>query len=156
MVDDTATGQDARITIEDPNTDATVREIAVTNVSWDRETNMTDVQYNTSRSPRQVVTGLRYSGSFEYDGRDYTIQNQFLLKEETEGLEKNRPVEEVVLKVEETPDIPEGTASEKYVYKFTDVKVTGQSRDMPSDDVSSTSWDFVAENLDVDSQSISE
>jgi hypothetical protein len=151
MVDDTATGQDAQLKIEGTS-DGSVREIAVTNVSWDREANMTDVQYNTSRSPRQVTTGLRYSGSFEYDGRDYTIQNEFLLNEETEaGIEKNRPREGITLVVTEEPDVNPG---QKYVYKFTDVKVTGQSRDMPSDDVSSTSWDFVAENLSLSSVAI--
>jgi len=150
MVDDTATGQDAQLKIEGTG-DGSSREIAVTNVSWDREANMTDVQYNTSRSPRQVTTGLRYSGSFEYDGRDYTIQNKFLLNEESNGLEKNRPTEGITLVVTEEPDID---PSQKYVYKFTDVKVTGQSRDLPSDDVASTSWDFIAENLTLETVSI--
>ncbi len=144
-VDPTATGQDAQLKVAG-------KEVAVTNVSWTRDVSTNDIQLSDSLNPTHVTTGLRYNGSFEYDGRDFELTNALLQQNEGGGSnerQKNEPIE-TKLTVEETP----GVNSEKsgtYVYDFTNVKISSQSRDLPSDGSASTTWDFVADDLSVSS-----
>jgi|APHM01.1.fsa_nt_gi hypothetical protein len=151
-IDKTATGQDAVVKL---NTDASNSpEIVVSNVSWTRDVNTNDVQLNDSMNPTHVTTGLRYSGSFEYDGRDFDLNSELLLSDATEQLEANHPVQGNTLTVTERPQPKSDDSSEKYIYTFKNVKITSQSRDMPSDGSSSTSWDWIAEDLSVTSSSV--
>jgi hypothetical protein len=151
-IDKTATGQDAVVKLNTESSDPP--EIVVSNVSWTRDVNTNDVQLNDSMNPTHVTTGLRYSGSFEYDGRDYDLNSELLLSEGTDQLEANHPVQGNTLTVTERPQPKSDDSNEKYVYTFTNVKITSQSRDMPSDGSSSTSWDWVAESLDVSSTTV--
>lgn len=139
-IDERTTGQDAIIKFGN-------REITVSNVSWSRDVNTTDVQHNDSLEPKILTTGLRYSGSFEYDGRDYDLMNELVTKEETAVYDKNEPVRGT-LSVTEVQTNEDGS-TERYIYTFRNVIVTGQSRDAPADDTTSTSWDFEAESINV-------
>lgn len=139
--DERFTGDDAIIKIPSGN------EIAVSNVSWDRDVNTTEVQHNDSLKPTVAVTGLRYSGSFEYNGKNESLRNKL-------WRDDGRPVRVTMTIREEPGETNEGigTTAESpatRTYTFENVIVTGESRDVPSDDVASTSWDFVAENLEV-------
>jgi len=129
--DERHTGNDAIISIPDGN------DIPVSNVSWDQDVNTTEVQQG-SLKPSIAITGLRYSGSFEYDGKNENLRGK-LWRDDGEP-------ERVTMTVKEEPS---RTGTGGRTFTFTNVMVTGMSRDLPSDDVSSTSWDFVAEDLNV-------
>jgi len=142
--DERFTGEDAIIKVPQGN------EIAVSNVSWDREVNSTEVQHNDSLNPTHAITGLRYSGSFEYDGKNEDLRSQLWRSD-------GRPVRFTMTVKEEPGQTTDGygtTASDPASRKFTfeNVIVTSMSRDIPGDDVASTSWDFVAENVEVSEQ----
>lgn len=153
--DERHTGADAIIKVDG-------EEVPVTNVTWDRDVGTTNVQHsNTSATttnplkPTKVITSLDYSGSFEYDGRNENIRS-LLWRDDGEP-------KRFVLTVRETPGrentadsgLAEGStfAGIKRTFTFTNAMVTGSSRDIPSDDVSSTSFDFEAEDLNVSESS---
>lgn len=126
-------------------------EITVSNVSWSKDTNETEVQHNDGLWAERVTTGLRVSGSFEYSGADDEIRRNLYWGTSANPIdEANRPVQEgeprhVTMSIKE--DNPEADGVSSRTTTFTKVKVTGMSRDLPSDDVSSTSWDFVAKEV---------
>lgn len=136
------TGQDAIIKAPEGN------EIAVSSVSFDIDVNTTDVQTDRSMRADIVTTGLRYSGSFEYDGSQDTIRgNLFYSADDTavsEGDKQAGEPKRVNMTVKEEND-----ASDSGFRKWSleNIVVTGMSRDIPADDVASTSWDFEAEDV---------
>lgn len=144
------TGQDAIIKV--PNADSD--EIAVTNVSFDIEVNTSDVQTNQGLKPDIVTTGLRYSGSFEYDGEQDKIRGKlfYTASEAGDGIEAGEP-KRVTMTVKEQPSDGESGSSGNLPRTWTleNVVITGMSRDIPGDDVASTSWDFEAEDAYVSS-----
>jgi hypothetical protein len=141
-VDPTATGQDAQLKVAG-------KEVAVTNVSWTRDVSTNDIQLSDSLNPTHVTTGLRYNGSFEYDGRDYELTNALLRRTSSGEAQKNEPIE-TTLTVTEKPGVNSSKSGE-FTYTFTNVKVSSQSRDLPADGSASTTWDFVADDLSVSS-----
>lgn len=130
--DERHTGNDAIISIPNGN------DIPVSNVSWDQDVNTTEVQHSDSLKPAIAITGLRYSGSFEYDGKNEDLRQQL-------WQDDGQP-ERVTMTVRE--EAGEGSTGSR-TFTFSNVIVTGMSRDVPADDVTSTSWDFVAEDLNV-------
>lgn len=140
LPDERFTGEDAIIKI--PNGNA----IAVSNVSWDRDVNTTEVQHNDSLNPTVAVTGLRYSGSFDYDGKNENLR-QKLWRDDGRPKRVTMTVKEESGEVDNTAGTTSSAGSRTFT--FENVIVTGMSRDVPSDDVASTSWDFVAENVSV-------
>lgn len=137
------TGQEAVIKI--PNSAG--NEIAITNVSFDIETNTTDVQTDQSLRPVIATTGLRYSGSFEYDGtQDKIRDNLFYSSGESNYHEAGEPKRVTMTVKEEQPDQSPNAATNARTWTLENVVVTGMSRDIPADDVVSTSWDFEAED----------
>lgn len=136
--DERHTGADAIISIPNGN------DIPVSNVSWDQDVNTTEVQHTGiggGGNPLKAaiaITGLRYSGSFEYDGKNEDLRQQLW---EDDGTPRY-----VTMTVREEPG--DGSTTSR-TFTFENVVVTGMSRDVPSDDVSSTSWDFAAENLTI-------
>ena len=123
------------------------KEVAVTNVSWSREVDTTEVQHNDTLNPKILVTGLRFSGSFEYSGRNFDLQNALIHTQNTVTKQEGEP-QRGTLAVEELSEDEDGNEV-RYIYTFEDVVVTDQSRDMPSDDSSTTSWDWSAEDMRV-------
>lgn len=134
--DERVTGSDAIIKIPSGET------VPVSNVSWDRNAENTEVQHTqgpgggkaSALKPTRATTSLTYEGSFEYDGSNEELIGQVW---DSNGI----PIR-VTMTIKEETD----TGSDRTV-TFENVTVEGQSRDIPSDDVSSTSWDFVAENM---------
>lgn len=143
-IDETVTGQDA--TAKWGST-----EFAVSTVSWNRNINTSEVQHNDDLNAKILTTGLRYDGSFEYSGRNWDLMNALVHQKEGPTHQANEP-ETGTLTVMETVESEndDGSVStEKYMYTFTGVVVTGQSRDLPADDASSSSWDWQAEKMSV-------
>jgi hypothetical protein len=137
------TGNDAVIKIPSGN------EIEVTNVTWDRTVNSTETQHNNSLKPTNVTTGLRFSGSFEYEGVNEELRQQLWYTEGDPFHEAGEP-KKVTMTVKELPNEP-GQQGLPRTVTFTGVEVDTETRDLPSDDVSSTSFDFTAEDISVSS-----
>lgn len=130
------TAQDATIKI--PNGE----EIKVTNFSWSKDTNETEVQHNDSLWAERVTTGMRISGSFEYSGAEDTLRDELYYDNEDGHEGEPRPVTATV-KEENV-----GEEGNSRTLTFNKLKVTGWSRDLTSDDVSSSTWDFVAQKVE--------
>jgi hypothetical protein len=145
------TGQEAIIKI--PSGGSGDNEIAVTNVSFDIEVNTSDVQTNQGHKPDIATTGLRYSGSFEYDGEQDKIRAKLFYSASDSNagadsaFEPGEPKRVTMTVKEEAPDGSSGGSGNlSRTWTLDNVLVTGMSRDIPSDDVASTSWDFEAED----------
>lgn len=110
-------------------------EVAVSNVSFTEEANTSEVQYTDSFAQSIAVTGVTYSGSFEIPGN-----------------------------ANETRDIgwdggDDGTTLPNYLgvisiedgqgrsYTFSNVLINSHNKDIPSDDRTTQSFDFMAEEL---------
>jgi len=125
-------------------------ELQFSNVSWSRDIGTTEVQHNDSLKPVIATTDIRFSGSFEYQGSNFDAMNQLLYGRDVESngrivRESSEPVRGT-LTVKET--VEDGaTIVDEYTYIFKGVVVTSNSRDIPSDDVTSTSYDWVAEDM---------
>lgn len=146
------TGRDAIIKIPNSAGD----EIAVTNVTFDIDTNTTDVQTDQSLRADIVTTGLRYSGSFEYDGAQDKIRAKLYYAagdaEVSAGLKQAGEPRRVTMTVREREDpVDDAGGNLPRTWTLENVVITGMSRDIPGDDVASTSWDFEAEDAYVSS-----
>ena len=138
------TGQEAIISIPQGE------EIAVTNVSFEIAPDTTDVQTDQSLKPDIVTTGLRYSGSFEYDGVQDNIRNNLFYDANESPYHEAGEPKRVTMTVVEEPPSEEAATELPRTWVLENVVITGMSRDVPADDVASTSWDFDAEDAFVD------
>lgn len=121
-------------------------EVPVTNVSWTRDHNTNDTQHNGSMKPTITTTGIRYNGSFEYDGQNPALLDAFL---QTNGasngaLHDGRPTRGTLTVNEYNHD---DTDSIEMTVTFKNIMPTSFNRDLPSDGSSSTSVDFEAEDM---------
>lgn len=116
-------------------------EISVSNVSWDREVNTDEIQLNDSLKPTITTTGLRFSGSFEYEGTNNKLQTA-IFSDGTATAERGEPNRFGTLVYKE--NYADGTSRK---FTFRRVMITSMSRDAPSDGIVSASFDFVAEDL---------
>jgi len=114
-------------------------EIAVTNVSFSEEANTSEVQYTTGFYQTIAVTGVTYSGSFEISGNANDTRD-LGWDEGTEG--ENETI--TLPKNIDTMSIVDG---EGRAYTFTNVLFNSISKDVPSDDRTSQSFDFMAEKM---------
>lgn len=143
------TGQEAIIKAGD-------QEIAVTNVSFSIDPQSTDVQTDQGMKPTLVTTGLRYSGSFEYDGGQDQIRNLlFYVATESDYHEAGEPKRVTMTVKEEAPEEAAGGGFPR-TWTLEEVMTTGMSRDVPADDVASTSWDFECEDAYVSSGGVAD
>jgi hypothetical protein len=150
------TGQDAIIKVGD-------QEFAVTNVSFDIEPDSTDVQTNQSMKPDIAITGLRYSGSFEYDGEQDTVRNLLFYsagdppvgedgnKQAGEPKRFNMTVKEKAPSVTDDGTTTSESGNLSRTWTIKNAVCLGLSRDVPADDVTSSSWDFDAEDIYISS-----
>ena len=136
------TGADAIIKF-DPGED-TYKKFPVTNVDWTRDYDMADIQHNGSLKPTLSTTGIRYDGSFEYEGQNTSALSTFSVTEEGGSIEHDRPVRGT-LTIREYNHDDNGETVRKITFER--VLITNTNRDLPADDVSSTSFDWEAENM---------
>ena len=108
--------------------------VAVSSVSFSEEANTSEVQYNDSFAQNIAVTGVTYSGSFEIpgnanDSRDKGWEN---------GDDTTLPSHISTMTIED---------SEGRKYNFNNVLLNSHSKDMPADDRTTQSFDFMAETM---------
>lgn len=139
-------GHDERVTGQEATLKWGDSEIPITNVSWSRDVDTSEVQHNDTLNPKILVTGLSYSGSFEYTGRQWDVMNDLVYQEES-GVHSRGEPQRGTLTVKETKE--DNGDIINFLYTFKGVIVTSQSRDLPADDSASSSWDFSAEDMHV-------
>lgn len=137
------TGQEAVVKVG-------TEEIPVTNVTWDRTVNETDVQHNNSLWATNVDTGLRVSGSIEYEGsseefRDFVWYDEGDSDVQNGYAEAGQP-KRLTMTVRETQG-EEGASGLPRTFTFVNTRFVGESPDYPSDGVRSVSWDFTADQV---------
>jgi hypothetical protein len=110
-------------------------EIPVNNVSFSEEAETSEVQYTTGFNKDIAVTGVTYSGSFEIPGNANNIRK--LGWNDASSGQTNLPqnIDQLVIK--------DGTKT----YTFVDVLLNSHSKDIPSDDRTTQSFDFMAQRL---------
>jgi len=109
----------------------------VSDVSFSEEANTSEVQYTNSFAQSIAVTGVTYSGSFTIPGRANT--------ERDDGWTDGSGDEGTTLpKYIETMTIEDGDGRD---YTFSNVLLNSHSKDIPSDDRTEQSFDFMAETL---------
>jgi len=114
-------------------------EIPVTNVSFSSEANTSEVQYTDGYFQTIAVTGVTYSGSFEIAGNAYDTRSKGWSDgtngEDTSTLSLPSNIDSMT--------ITDGVKT----YTFTNVLLNSVSKDVPSDDRTSASFDFMAEKM---------
>lgn len=118
-----------------PSSDETGTDI--TNFSFSEEANTSEVQFNNGFSQNIAVTGVSFSGSFDIDGNAQDARD--------EGWDSPGEGTTVPTNVG-TLTIKTGTGR---LYNFRNVILNSHSKDIPSDDRTSSSFDFMAEGLTV-------
>jgi len=126
------------VTLELPGGDT----VPVTNVSFSEEAETSEVQFNNTYSQNIAVTGVTYSGSFEIAGRNNSLRDT-VWGETTENEDLNTTLPSYLSSM----TIIDGDGQ---AYVFTNVLVTSHSKDAPSDDRTTESYDFSAERLVVE------
>lgn len=117
-------------------------EVPISNVDWERGVDTSQNRLNDSLKATNAITGMDYSGTFEYDGKNDDIRAAMWNDEDD-----NSPVIHATMTVRETPSNQADADVGTRTYKFDTVIITGESRSIPSDDLSSTTYDWVAEDL---------
>jgi len=125
-------GAETVLTIAGENT---VKDVPITNVSYDANVNTSTFQHNQDLHQANAITGVEYSGSFEHQGANSEVRQAI---RDNEG----KPVhpQNLTIRVQE---------SNRQV-RFKRCVVESRSKDIPGDDVTSETYDFVAEVMKVD------
>jgi len=113
--------------------------IPVENVSFSEEANTSEVQYTGGFSQSIAVTGVTYSGSFDIPGNAFDVRD--------EGWDDGSSNSDNTTLPENIDNMTIIT-SEK-TWTFENVLLNSHSKDIPSDDRTSQSFDFMAEKLTV-------
>jgi hypothetical protein len=113
-------------------------EVAVTNVSFSEEANTSEVQYTSGFHQSIAVTGVSYSGSFEISGNAQSMRAEGWANGQPEAGETSLPQSVGSM------TIVDGEGNE---YTFNNVLLNSHSKDIPSDDRTTQSFDFMAERL---------
>lgn len=114
-------------------------EVAVSNVSFTEEANTSEVQYTDSFAQSIAVTGVTYSGSFEIPGNANTHRD-------TGWTDGNGATDTSLPEYINTMTIEDG---EGRTYSFNNVLLNSHSKDIPSDDRTTQSFDFMAETMNI-------
>jgi hypothetical protein len=138
------TGVDVRLEIGDGN------QVPVTSVSYTEETDLSEVQFNTSYTTDIAVTNVSYSGSFEVAGRNNSLRDKLWANATASSGDGIAPSE-----TNETT-LPRYVTSMTFIdgggrqYNFQNCIITSHSKDAPADDRVTESYDFTAERLVID------
>ena len=107
-------------------------DVPLTNISYSVDAETSETQFGSGMGMSIVTTGMTYSGSFEHTGSNANLQEALRTDE---GLPK--PPKDIEITIEE----------HERTVTFTGVIVESRSKDVPSDDRTSESYDFVAEEM---------
>lgn len=108
-------------------------EVPVTNVSFSEEAETSEVQYTTGFSKDIAVTGVTYSGSFEVAGNANSQRANGWEEASASSTDLPKHTENLVIK------------DSNKTHTFVDVIINSHSKDIPSDDRVSQSFDFMAQ-----------
>lgn len=111
-------------------------EVPVSNVSFSEEANTSEVQYTDSFAQSIAVTGVTYSGSFEIPGNAHDERGNYWT--DGNGEEPTLPNHISTMSIED---------GQGNVYSFNNVLINSHSKDIPSDDRTTQSFDFMAEQM---------
>jgi len=110
----------------------------ITNVSFSEEAETSEVQFNTGFHTDIAVTGVSYSGSFELSGRNEDIRTTAWDEgENDEGTTLPQYIGTMVIRAEDN----------SWQAVFRNVLLNSRSKDIPSDDRTTDSYDFMAEKM---------
>lgn len=112
-------------------------KVPITSFDFSEEADTSEVQYNTGFHKSIAVTGVSYSGSFETSGNATTLRDMGWVKEDNNGSPTSLP------KAVNSFSIEDGQTT----YTFENVLLNSHSKDMPADDRTSHSFDFMAEQV---------
>lgn len=132
MVNKDETGQDITLSVSGSGTSA--EDVPLTSISYSADDDTAETQFNDSPHKRQIYTGTSFSGSFEHDGSNEELRSALRNNDGTPKAPDNLQI---------TIDEDERTVI------FKRVIVESRSRDMPADDRTSTTYDWVAEEMTV-------
>lgn len=113
-------------------------EVPVTNVSFSEEANTSEVQYTTGFHQSIAVTGVSYSGSFEIAGNAQSMRAEGWANGQADAGETSLP---------QRVDSMSLVDGEGNTYQFANVLLNSHSKDVPSDDRTTMSFDFMAERM---------
>ena len=123
-------------------------EIPVTSVDWNRSFDTNDVQHNGSLSPTITTTGVRFDGSFEYTGQNPNLIQALAFRDGTAANRKQRPIRGTLTIIEHAHDTSENSPDQEQKITFKRCLITDVNRDYPSDDSTTASVDWEAEDMD--------
>lgn len=112
--------------------------VPVENVSFSEEANTSEVQYTGSFTQSIAVTGVTYSGSFDIPGNANDTRDKGWDNGSTNSDVTTLP------KAIDQINIVDGAGR---IHQFENVLLNSHSKDIPSDDRTSQSFDFMAEKL---------
>jgi len=113
--------------------------VPVSEVSFSEEANTSEVQYTDSFAQSIAVTGVTYSGSFTIPGNANVERDASW----TQGSGDTTTLPKQVGNM----SIEDGQGR---VYTFSNVLINSHSKDIPSDDRTEQSFDFMAETMIVE------
>lgn len=117
-------------------------ELAITSASYDGpDPDWSETQFNDALHQDLALTGVSYSGSFEFAGSSEALRNA-LFEEAADG-KYDVPVSPSDVEIHIEEETEDGTRTAI----FRNVAVGTRSRDRPSDDRVTTSFDFQAERM---------
>lgn len=113
-------------------------ERPVTNVSFSEDADTSEVQFNTGFHQDIAVTGVSYSGSFELAGRNESVRDA-AWGDGTNAEQTTLPeyISTMTIRAEDS----------SWAATFSNVLLNSRSKDMPADDRTSDSYDFMAEKM---------
>jgi hypothetical protein len=113
-------------------------DVAVSNVSFSEEASTSEVQYTDSFAQSIAVTGVTYSGSFEIPGNANAERDTAWTSGGGDQPTLPEHLDQITI-----------TDGEDTSYTFKNVLLSSHSKDIPSDDRTTQSFDFMAEALTV-------
>ena len=112
------------------------QEVPVTDVSYTEDADVAETQFNTGLNQDIVVTGVSYSGSFEHAGGNNNLRTALYGESTQAGTAVPVEVDQII--------VEDGT----HKYVFETCIVESRDKDLPADDRTSVTYDFMAETLD--------
>lgn len=126
-------GNDARILVGN-------EEFPITSASYSEEADISEVSFNQDLSQTIAVTSVSYSGSFEHNGSNTELRD---------ALYQQQSSEPELARATAIPEVLDSLfiKDEVSTYEFKNVLISSRSKDFPSDDRTSVSYDFMCETV---------
>jgi hypothetical protein len=127
-------GNDAKIL-------AGTEEFPITSASYSEEADISEVSFNQDLTQTIAVTSVSYSGSFEHNGSNKSLRDA-LYEKQSQGRSSAIPTVLDNLYIKDSEN----------TYNFKNVIMSSRSKDFPSDDRTSVTYDFMCETVTVTSR----